>query len=135
MIEYDPEDLFRAWKLNRWPGGFPKSPDWSDVETAFRAGLFQGAAYVHFGAPPDAGCVMHGSAHPCEECAAEIQVQQERDDLVKALREARALLDHAGCPVGWLDKVLAGSAVPSGVSASPGETFSGQPMQKPESTK
>jgi len=42
------EELFRAWKLNRWPGGFLKAPDWNDVETAFRAGLFQGDAYAHF---------------------------------------------------------------------------------------
>jgi hypothetical protein len=36
--------LFGSWKLLRWPGMPPREPDWSDVETAFRAGYYQGQA-------------------------------------------------------------------------------------------
>lgn len=35
-------DFFRTWKMNRWPGMPPRNPDWSDVETAFKAGFFMG---------------------------------------------------------------------------------------------
>jgi hypothetical protein len=69
------EDLFRAWRLNRWPGGLPKSPDWGDVETAFRAGLFQGDAYAHFSAAsgpqaqaPEARREFTGGSERCGNC-------------------------------------------------------------------
>jgi hypothetical protein len=132
------EDVFRAWKLNRWPGRLPKSPDWGDVETAFRAGLFQGDAYAHFSAASgpqvstNAMLTALQSAMPWLEMHGDDEARQLGAHVRATIRRALDERAAAGVPVAGILRRLPGESDDSFLARiAAGSTTSGVAVDGP----